>query len=132
MLIQIIICRLTLSSPCKIFLWLSHHQADIMVYILSQHKAFLDEFCTIKNLLSYSNDHRINPGYNYIIFTCLIYFYIISHNFIENNDIINLHTLLLTKYEMIIQRRYILIPPKITKILHFIIIYAWYCLIVLV
>ena len=32
------------------------------------------------NLLTYSNDHRKNSSYSYIIFISLIYFYIIFHN----------------------------------------------------
>ena len=78
------------------------------------------------NLLT-SNEHRKNSSYNYIIFTCLIYFYIIFHFFNENKDVIYIKTILLTKYKMRIQRQsniIILISPKLTQNLHFIIIYA--------
>ena len=118
MLYQILICRLTLSVPCKKCLWLSHHQAkyngvlpatSIFRWILHYH-----------NLLTYLNDHRKNSSNNYIIFISFIYFNIIFNLFSEN-DIIYMHTILLTKYEMGIQRRsniYIWIPPKLIKIWH--------------
>ena len=128
---QIIICRFTLSVPCQKMLWLPHHQA-IYNGVFSSTKSFkwiLHHY----NLLTYSNDHRKNSSYNYIIFICFIYFYIIFHFFSENNYIINMHTILLTKYEIRIQRQsniYIWIPQKLTQIWHFIIIMhdiAWYC-----
>ena len=42
----------------------------------------------------------ITTLYLYVLFTVTLYFI-----FSENNDIINMHTILLTKYEMRIQRR---------------------------
>ena len=38
-------------------------------------------------LLTDSNDHRKNSSYNYIIFICFIYSYIIFHFFSGNNGI---------------------------------------------
>ena len=98
---------------------LSHHQA--------KYNGVLPRILHHYNFLTYSNDHRKNSSYNYIIFICFTYSYIIFNFFSANNDIINMHTILLIKYEMIIQRRsniyiYIWIPPKLTQIWHFIII----------
>ena len=116
MLSQIIICSLTVLAPCKIFVCLSqcHAKYNLFRWILHHY-----------NLLTYSNDHIKNSSYNYIILTCLIYFYNIFHIFIENNYIMNMHTTLLIKYEIKIQDKaiytvfIILIPPQSFMILHY-------------
>ena len=53
----------------------------------------------------------ITSLYLNVLFTFTLYFS-------ENNDIINMHTILLTKYEMRIQRRSNIyeLPPKLTQI----------------
>ena len=123
MLNQILVFRFTLKVPCKILLWLSHYQAKFNGVLPStKHCRWMLHYY---NFLTCSNDHRKNSNYKYIIFICFIYSYIIFIFFSENNDIINMHTILLTKYEMRIQRQnniYIWIPPKLTQIWHFIII----------
>ena len=54
-------------------------------------------------LFTYSNDHIKNSCYNYILFIGLIYFYITFYFVSENKDVINMHTIFLTKYKMIIR-----------------------------
>ena len=58
----------------------------------------------------------ITTLYLYVLFSVTLYFIFFS----GNNDIINMHTILLTKYEMRIQRQsniYIYeFPPKLTQI----------------
>ena len=100
---QIIICR-PFQCHAKYFCDFPNTKQNIMVYIPvpSIFRWILHHY----NLLTYSNDHRKNSSYNYKILLRLIYFYIYIFNFFgENKNIINMHTILLTKYEMRVQRR---------------------------
>ena len=67
-------------SNTKIFLWLSHYHAHKMVYLPAPsilYSYIVDLNFAPLQLLTYSNYHRKNSSYNYIIYIRLIYFYII-------------------------------------------------------